>query len=70
MSEKRPASDDPSDGQLVVKRQNVGTSRALTRPGASASSGALVQAVCPPPPSPPAGAPAGFASRRAATESY
>lgn len=52
MSEKRPASDDPSDGQLVVKRQNVGTSRALTRPGASASSGALVQAVCPPPPSP------------------
>ncbi|KAL2193309.1 WD40-repeat-containing domain protein [Corynascus similis CBS 632.67] len=43
MSEKRPASDDPSDGQLVVKRQNVGSSRALTRPGASGS-GALIQA--------------------------
>ncbi|KAM7187012.1 Pre-mRNA-splicing factor cwf17 [Rhypophila sp. PSN 637] len=45
-AEKRPASDDPagSQGQLVVKRQNVGSSRALTRPGASGSSSALVQA--------------------------
>ena len=45
MSEKRPASDDPNERQLVVKRQNVGTSRALTRPGASGS-GALIQTVC------------------------
>ncbi|KAK0615215.1 WD40-repeat-containing domain protein [Bombardia bombarda] len=42
-SEKRPASDDPSGGQMVVKRQNVGSSRALTR-GASGTSSALVQA--------------------------
>lgn len=42
MSEKRPAADQ---GQLVVKRQNVGTSRALTRQGASGS-GALIQTVC------------------------
>jgi hypothetical protein len=46
MSEKRPASDDPTERQLVVKRQNVGTSRALTRQGASGS-GALIQTVCP-----------------------
>lgn len=45
MSEKRPAPEDPSGGQLVVKRQNVGSSRALTRSGASGSSGALIQAV-------------------------
>lgn len=45
MSEKRPATGDPSGGQLVVKRQNVGTSRALTRQGASGS-GALIQTVC------------------------
>jgi Prp8 binding protein len=45
MSEKRPASSDPNEGQLVVKRQNVGSSRALTRSGASGS-GALIQTVC------------------------
>jgi Prp8 binding protein len=45
MSEKRPASDDPSEGQLVVKRQNVGTSRALATRGAPESN-ALIQAVC------------------------
>ncbi|KAK3682917.1 WD40-repeat-containing domain protein [Podospora appendiculata] len=43
-SEKRPAADDPSSGQLVVKRQNVGSSRALTRTDASGSSNALIQA--------------------------
>lgn len=42
-SEKRPASGDPNGGQLVVKRQNVGSSRALTRLGGPESS-ALVQA--------------------------
>lgn len=41
-AEKRPASGEP-DGQLVVKRQNMGE-RALTRANASGSS-ALVQAV-------------------------
>ncbi|KAK3395210.1 WD40-repeat-containing domain protein [Podospora didyma] len=42
-AEKRPASSDPNNGQLVVKRQNVGSSRALTRaPGGG--SNALVQA--------------------------
>ncbi|KAJ9156218.1 U5 snRNP complex subunit [Pleurostoma richardsiae] len=41
-AEKRPASDDPGSGQLVVKRQNLGD-RALTRANASSSSGALVQ---------------------------
>lgn len=46
-AEKRPASDEPvgSQGQLVVKRQNVGSSNAITRAGASGSSSALVQAV-------------------------
>lgn len=44
-AEKRPASDDPSGGQLV-KRQNIGTSRALTsRSNGSGDSGALVAAV-------------------------
>ena len=42
-AEKRPASDDPSSGQLVVKRQNLGD-RALARANASGT-GALVQAV-------------------------
>lgn len=46
MSEKRPAADQ---GQLVVKRQNVGSSRALTRQGASGS-GALIQTVRTPSP--------------------
>ncbi|EGO55913.1 hypothetical protein NEUTE1DRAFT_148308 [Neurospora tetrasperma FGSC 2508] len=41
-SEKRPASDDPSGGQLV-KRPNLGSSRALTRTGATGSSGDLIQ---------------------------
>ncbi|KAK4460761.1 Pre-mRNA-splicing factor cwf17 [Cladorrhinum samala] len=45
MSEKRPAPDDPNEQQLVSKRQNVGSSRALTRSGASESSGALIQAM-------------------------
>ncbi|KAK1762599.1 Pre-mRNA-splicing factor cwf17 [Phialemonium atrogriseum] len=43
-AEKRPASDEPNGGQLVVKRQNLGTSRALTRSSAAGGSGALVQA--------------------------
>ena len=42
-SEKRSAAEDPTPGQLV-KRQNVGSSRALTRLGGPAS-GALIQAV-------------------------
>ncbi|KAJ9162050.1 WD40 repeat-like protein [Coniochaeta hoffmannii] len=43
-AEKRPASDDPSGGQLV-KRQNIGSSRALTsRSNGSGSSGAVIQA--------------------------
>lgn len=43
MSEKRPAPEDPN-GQLVVKRQNVGSSRALAvRHGANGSN-ALIQA--------------------------
>lgn len=41
-SEKRPASDDPSGGQLV-KRPNLGSSRALTRTSATGSSGDLIQ---------------------------
>ncbi|KAH8887826.1 WD40 repeat-like protein [Thozetella sp. PMI_491] len=42
-AEKRPAAEEPNDGQLVVKRQNVGSSRALTRSDGTGS-GALVQA--------------------------
>ncbi|KAK3489975.1 WD40-repeat-containing domain protein [Neurospora crassa] len=41
-AEKRPASDDPSGGQLV-KRPNLGSSRALTRTSATGSSGDLIQ---------------------------
>ncbi|KAB5539264.1 WD40-repeat-containing domain protein [Coniochaeta sp. 2T2.1] len=42
-AEKRPASEDPAGGQLV-KRQNIGQSRALTRGNGSSNSGALIQA--------------------------
>ncbi|KAI1442589.1 WD40 repeat-like protein [Annulohypoxylon stygium] len=43
MAEKRPASDDPGAGQLVVKRQKPGTSTALSRRDGGSGSGALVQ---------------------------
>ncbi|ROT40918.1 WD repeat-containing protein [Sodiomyces alkalinus F11] len=44
-AEKRPASDDPGAGQMIVKRQNVGSSAgALARLNASGNSSALVQA--------------------------
>jgi mevalonate kinase len=44
-AEKRPASEDPSGGQLV-KRQNIGTSRALaTRSNGAGGGGALIQVV-------------------------
>ncbi|KAL7623523.1 hypothetical protein AAE478_007206 [Parahypoxylon ruwenzoriense] len=42
-AEKRPASDDPGAGQLVVKRQKPGTSTALSRRDGASGSSALVQ---------------------------
>ncbi|EFQ28408.1 WD domain-containing protein [Colletotrichum graminicola] len=43
-AEKRPASDEPGAGQMIVKRQNVGSSTgALARLNASGNSTALVQ---------------------------
>lgn len=45
-AEKRPAAEDPGSGQMIVKRQNVGSSAgALARLNASGKSDALVQAV-------------------------
>lgn len=43
-SEKRPASDEPGAGQLVVKRQKPGTSTALARRDGS-ETGALIPSV-------------------------
>jgi hypothetical protein len=46
-SEKRPASDDFSGSQMVVKRQNVGRdSKAVALSNGSAGNGALIQSVC------------------------
>ncbi|KAJ0162735.1 U5 small nuclear ribonucleoprotein 40 kDa protein [Colletotrichum tanaceti] len=43
-AEKRPASDEPGAGQMIVKRQNVGSSTgALARLNASGKSSALIQ---------------------------
>lgn len=45
-AEKRPASDEPGAGQMIVKRQNVGSSTgALARLNASSGSNALIQSV-------------------------
>lgn len=44
-AEKRPAADEPGAGQMIVKRQNVGSSTgALARLNAS-NNNSLVQAV-------------------------
>ena len=43
-AEKRPASDDPGPGQMLVKRQKPGTSTALARRDGS-ESGALIPSV-------------------------
>lgn len=44
-AEKRPASDDPGAGQMLVKRQKPGTSTALAR-REGADSNSLIQSVC------------------------
>jgi len=46
-SEKRPASGDYSNSQMVVKKQNLGNnSKAVAVVNGSAANGALIQAVC------------------------
>lgn len=46
-AEKRPADDELGASQMIVKRQNVGSSTgALARLNASGKSSALVQTVC------------------------
>jgi len=44
-AEKRPASDDSGSSQIVVKRQNVGNSKAVAVVNGSGANGALIQAV-------------------------
>lgn len=46
-SEKRTASGDFSNSQMVVKKQNLGNnSKAVAVVNGSAANGALIQAVC------------------------